>query len=153
MNPVSKIFLQYRFLYFRASTWCKPLGFLGFLQYLSSGSVHTHSCLLPNDSPQNFQKAFEHMNLLLFSCISYFNGFPCQISLIPLWNKRLYKNTTFSLTFWPSLQSLHYRLYEFLILPKLPGNHFLTFFFLFNILATQVSFTLDNFYISFYKWT
>ena len=103
--------IQYRFLYFRASTWCKPLGFLGFLQYLSSGSVHTHSCLLPNDSPQNFQKAFEHMNLLLFSCISYFNGFPCQISLIPLWNKRLYKNTTFSLTFWPSLQSLHYRLW------------------------------------------
>lgn len=105
MNSVSKIFLQYRFLYLRASTWCKPLGFLGLLQYFSSGSAHTHSCLLPNDSPQNFQKAFEHMNLLSFSCISYFSGFPCQISLISLWNKRLCKNTTFSLTLWPSLQS------------------------------------------------
>ena len=151
MNSVSKIFLQYRFLYLRASTWCKPLGFLGLLQYFSSGSAHTHSCLLPNDSPQNFQKAFEHKNLLSFSCISYFSGFPCQISLISLWNKRLCKNTTFSLN---SLAFITVSNYKFLILPKLPGNHFLTFFFfLVNILATQVSFTLNNFYISFYKWT
>ena len=105
MNSVSKIFLQYRFLYLRASTWCKSLGFLGLLQYLSSGFVHTHSCLLPNDSPQNFQIAFEHMNLLSYSCISYFSGFPCQISLISLWNKRSCKTTAFFLTPWPSLKS------------------------------------------------